>query len=108
MRIYASLLMVLLFMLQLVMPEIHHDAYEHKLSYSAPKATGVDISVTEISYSYTNPTDQQKYQVFSSQSSHSKLPKPEQLFVIDAVIDIPINIEVTAENLGNSILQQLI
>ena len=101
MRIYASLLMVLLFMLQPI-PEIHHDTYEHKLSYSALKATGVDLSVTEISYTYTNPTDQQKYQMFSSNHPIQNFNKPEQLFVIDAVIDVPINIEVTVENLGNS------
>ena len=93
--------MVLLFMLQPI-PEIHHDTYEHKLSYSALKATGVDLSVTEISYTYTNPTDQQKYQMFSSNHPIQNFNKPEQLFVIDAVIDVPINIEVTVENLGNS------
>ena len=58
MRIYASLLMVLLFMLQPI-PEINHDIDEQQISYSTLKATGVDLSVTEISYTYTNPTDQQ-------------------------------------------------
>ena len=79
--------MILLFMLQPI-PEFNHDIDEQQISYSTLKATGVDLSVTEISYTYTNPTDQQKYQMFSSNHPIQNFNKPEQLFVIDAVVFI--------------------
>ncbi len=101
MRIYASMLVLLLFVLQPI-PNGNLEEESSNVSPAFSKSTGVDLTVTEISYSYTNPTDQQKYQMFSSNHPIQNFNKPEQLFVIDAMIDTPINIEVTVQNIGNA------
>lgn len=101
MRIYASLLVLLLFVLQPIPNSVLEVAGSNTNS-AFSKSSGVDLTVTDISYSYTNPTDQQKYQMFSSNHPIQNFNKPEQLFVIDAVINTPINIEVTVRNIGNA------
>ncbi len=101
MRIYASILVLLLFVLQPI-PNSNLEEEPSNVSPAFSKSTGVDLTVTEISYSYTNPTDQQKYQMFSSNHPIQNFNKPEQLFVIDAMIDTQINIEITVQNIGNT------
>ena len=66
----------------------------------ASRATGIDLSVQDISFSYSNSVDQQKYQMFSSNGPITG--RPDSLFVVDTVINIPIIIEFNVQNLGTS------
>ncbi|MEC7229256.1 MAG: CARDB domain-containing protein, partial [Candidatus Thermoplasmatota archaeon] len=78
--------------------ELNDTVIEH--SSIASKSNGVDLSVSAISYSYPNSVDRQKYQMFSSNYPVPNFNKPESLFITDAVIDVPITIQVTLQNLG--------
>ena len=99
MRRYAVVLLIVIMSLQNIpQSELNHTIVEH--SSVASKSTGVDLSVTAISYSYPDSVDRQKYQMFSSNYPIPNFNKPESLFVTDAVIDVPITIQVTVQNLG--------
>ena len=65
-----------------------------------PKATGVDLSVTDVDYSYPNTNDRSKYQMFSSNYPIANFNKPESLYVIDAVKDVEIELTVFLSNIG--------
>ena len=66
------------------------------------KATGVDLSVTDVDFSYPNINDEQKYQKFSSNYPIAGFNKPESLFVIDAVKDVEIELTMFLSNSGSS------
>lgn len=66
------------------------------------KATGVDLSVTDVDFSYPNIIDEQKYQKFSSNYPIAGFNKPESLFVIDAVKDVEIELAIFLSNSGSS------
>ena len=68
-------------------------------NFASSKATGIDLSVSDISYSYPNFADQQKYQMFSSNNVPTS-NRPELLFVVDAVKNVEIEMTVEVENLG--------
>ena len=70
--------------------------------FTSSRATGVDLSVSDISYGYPNFADQQKYQMFSSNYPIFSFNRPELLFVVDAVIDVEIEVTVEIENLGTT------
>jgi len=101
MRVQLTVLIVFL----LSVNTVQHYALEEdslKEKFSSGKATGIDISVSDISYSYPNFADQQKYQMFSSNYPLFNFNRPESLFVVDAVIDVEIEITVEIENLGTT------
>ena len=101
MRRYAVVLIVVMMSLQsLPYSELNHKVVEH--TSAASKSTGVDLSVSAISYYYPDSVDRQKYQMFSSNYPIPNFNKPESLFVTDAVIDVPITIQVTVQNLGTT------
>ena len=70
--------------------------------YASSKATGIDLSVSDISYSYPNFADQQKYQMFSSNYPIFSFNRPELLFVVDAVKNVEIEMTITVDNLGTA------
>ena len=70
--------------------------------FTSSRATGVDLSVSDISYGYPNFADQQRYQMFSSNYPIFSFNRPELLFVVDAVIDVEIEVTVEIENLGTT------
>ena len=70
--------------------------------FTSSRAAGVDLSVSDISYGYPNFADQQKYQMFSSNYPIFSFNRPELLFVVDAVIDVEIEVTVEIENLGTT------
>ena len=70
--------------------------------YEASRATNVDISVTDVSYSYTTSTDSDNYRMFSSNYPILNFNRPEQLFVIDAMVNVPIDIQITVNNFGTA------
>lgn len=69
---------------------------------SSAKATGVDVTVTEVSFSYTTSGDEEKYRMFSSNYPVIGFNRPQELYVVDAVVDVPIQLEVLVENKGTS------
>ncbi|HII50331.1 MAG TPA: hypothetical protein HA322_03265, partial [Candidatus Poseidoniaceae archaeon] len=75
---------------------------ESNISYTSAKATGVDLTVTDISYSYPDAVDRSKYQMFSSNTPPINFNRPDSLFVTDAVIDTQIEIQIEISNIGDS------
>ncbi len=69
---------------------------------ASARATGVDVTVTDISFSYTTAGDEEKYRMFSSNYPVLGFNRPAELYIVDAVVDVPIQIEVMVENLGSS------
>jgi len=69
---------------------------------ASSRSTGVDLTVNDVSFSYSSSSDQLKYQMFSSNHPIANFDKPKNLFVVDAVIDVPITIEFTVSNLGTT------
>ena len=70
--------------------------------YNTSRSTNIDISVTDISYSYTSTTDSDKYKMFSSNYPILNFNRPEQLYVIDAMINVPIELQITVNNFGTA------
>ena len=70
--------------------------------FTTSKATGIDLSVSDVSYQYPNFGDQQKYQMFSSNHPIPNFNRPESLFVVDAVVNIEIEMTVRVENYGST------
>ena len=69
-------------------------------AFSAGRSSGVDLVVESTSFSYANSVDQQKYQMFSSNGPIAG--RPDSLFVIDTVLDIPISIRFDVKNIGTT------
>ena len=101
MRAQLTFLIVLLLSISTVQHLTLSDDVSRK-KFTSSKATGVDLSISDISYGYPNFADQQKYQMFSSNYPIFSFNRPELLFVVDAVIDVEIEITVEIENLGTT------
>ena len=101
MRIQVAVLLVLLLSMQ-PMANFTLDETESNFSYASAKATGVDLTVTNISYSYPDAVDRSKYQMFSSNTPPITFNRPASLFVTDAVIDTQIEIQIEVSNIGDS------
>jgi len=69
---------------------------------TSARATGVDVTVTDVSFSYTNAGDEEKYRMFSSNYPVPGFNRPAMLYVVDTVVDIPIQVDVMIENIGTS------
>ena len=69
---------------------------------SSPKSSGVDLSAIEVSISYSNPSDESQYKMFSSNHPILGFDRPKNLYVVDSVNSTPMDIEVTIRNDGNT------
>jgi len=69
---------------------------------TSARATGVDVTITDVSFSYTTPGDEEQYRMFSSNYPVPGFNRPAMLYVVDAVVDIPIQVDVMVENIGTS------
>ncbi|MEJ6531287.1 MAG: hypothetical protein QNL81_06910, partial [Euryarchaeota archaeon] len=56
---------------------------------ASARATGVDLSVTNSTYSYANSADEAKYRMFSSNFPIIGFNKPYNLYVIDTMVNAP-------------------
>ena len=101
MRAQLTVLIVLLLSINTVQHLTLADNDSQK-KFTSSRATGVDLSVSDISYGYPNFADQQKYQMFSSNYPIFSFNRPELLFVVDAVIDVEIEVTIEIENLGTT------
>ena len=69
---------------------------------AASGRAGVDVYVSDIDITYTNSADESKYRMFSSNYPISGFNRPENLFVVDGVLDVEMTITITASNSGTS------
>ncbi|DAC18212.1 MAG TPA: hypothetical protein HA276_02370 [Candidatus Poseidoniaceae archaeon] len=65
------------------------------------RSNGVDLAVDDVSFTYTTSADEGKYRMFSSNHPIPGFNRPASLFVIDAMVNVPIDVEVTVQNLGS-------
>ena len=67
---------------------------------TSARATGVDLSVTNSTYSYANSADEAKYRMFSSNFPVIGFSKPYELYVIDTMVNAPTKVTIEVENFG--------
>ena len=83
------------------MPTWHDmEMSEESPHLTSARATGVDVTVTDVSFSYTTASDEEQYRMFSSNYPVPGFNRPEMLYVVDAVINVPIQLDLMIENLG--------
>ena len=99
MKNYTALLLVVLISVH-AMPIDNSTLTNQTAHEVSPKATGVDLSVTDVDFSYPNSNDRNKYQMFSSNYPIAGFNKPESLYVVDAVKDVEIEAKVFLSNSG--------
>ena len=92
-------LLILLLVLQPISNSELLDVQQHTTS---PKNSGVDLSATEVSISYSNPSDESQYKMFSSNHPILGFDRPKNLYVVDSVNSTPMDIEVTVRNDGTA------
>ena len=97
-----AILLVVLFLLASAAPMADLTDAETDVSMSVAKATGVDVTVSNVSFSYTTAGDEERYRMFSSNHPIPAFNRPAELYVVDAVVDVPIYAEVTVDNIGTS------
>ena len=66
------------------------------------RATGVDVTITDVSFTYTTLGDEEQYRMFSSNHPVVNFNRPSMLYVVDTVVDVPINVDVMIENIGTA------
>ena len=97
-RIGVVGLLILLLVLQ---PISSSELLEVHQQSSSQKNSGVDLSATDVSISYSNPSDESQYKMFSSNHPILGFDRPKSLYVVDSVNATPMDIEVTVRNDGN-------
>ena len=75
---------------------------EYETLDASGRATGVDVTVSDISFSYTTAGDEEQYRMFSSNYPVLGFNRPAELYIVDAVVDVPIQVDITVENLGTA------
>ena len=60
---------------------------------SIPKNSGVDLTATDISITYSNPSDESQYKMFSSNHPIIGFDRPKDLYAVDTVNSTPMDIE---------------
>ena len=66
------------------------------------KNSGVDLTATDVSISYSNPSDESQYKMFSSNHPIVGFDRPKDLYAVDTVNSTPMDIEVTVRNDGST------
>jgi uncharacterized membrane protein len=92
-------ILVLLLLLQLT-PVEELEAVPQALQSS--KNSGVDLTVTDVSITYSNPSDESQYKMFSSNHPILGFDRPKDLYAVDTVNATPMDIEVTIRNDGSA------
>ena len=69
---------------------------------TSARATGVDVTITDVSFTYTTLGDEEQYRMFSSNYPIVNFNRPSMLYVVDTVVDVPINVDVMVENIGTA------
>lgn len=92
----------LLILLLVLQPISNSELLDDHQQPSSPKNSGVDLSATDVSISYSNPSDESQYKMFSSNHPIFGFDRPKNLYVVDSVNATPMDIEVTVRNDGNT------
>ena len=71
-------------------------------AHQSPKNSGVDLTATDISITYSNPSDESQYKMFSSNHPIIGFDRPKDLYAVDTVNSTPMDIEVTIRNDGST------
>ena len=98
-RIGVVALLILLLLLQPV-SNIEFSSLE-EVEHSS-KNSGIDLSATDVSVRYSNPSDESQYKMFSSNHPILGFERPKNLYVVDTVNSTPMDIEVTVRNDGST------
>ncbi len=96
------LILVLMILLSSNISIENHRLVKENIDAVSARATGVDLAVTNSTYSYPNSVDEGKYRMFSSNFPILGFNKPFNLFVIDAMVDVPISAKIVVENFGTN------
>ena len=92
----------LLILLLLLQPISNIELLEDKHLLQTSKNSGVDLTATDVSISYSNPSDESQYKMFSSNHPILGFDRPKNLYVVDSVNATPMDIEVTVRNDGST------
>ena len=92
----------LLILLLLLQPISNIELLEDKHLHQTSKNSGVDLTTTDVSISYSNPSDESQYKMFSSNHPILGFDRPKNLYVVDSVNATPMDIEVTVRNDGST------
>ena len=65
-------------------------------------SSGVDVRVLGTTVEYTNSGDESKYKMFSSNHPIFGFNRPQELFVIDGMVNVSATLTITVENLGTN------
>ena len=64
------------------------------------RSSGIDVSVDSVAISYTSSTNESKYRMFSSNYPIFGFNRPAQLYTIDTVVGVPVNVQISVSNSG--------
>ena len=92
----------LLILLLLLQPISGVEFSSSEQSLSSSTNSGVDLSATDVSIRYSNPSDESQYKMFSSNHPILGFDRPKNLYVVDTVNSTPMDIEVTIRNDGTA------
>ena len=65
-------------------------------------SSGVDVRVLGATVEYTNSVDESRYKMFSSNHPIFGFNRPQELFVIDGMVNVSATLSITVENLGTN------
>lgn len=102
MKRQAAIVLVLLFLVASLSPLTELESTHDSMLAPSARATGVDLTVSDVSFSYTTSADEGRYRMFSSNHPIPSFNRPASLYVVDTVVDVPIYVEFTIENLGTN------
>lgn len=102
MKFKPAFALVVLFVTASLAPMAQPLDMDTVMTAPSARASGVDLTVTSVGFSYTTSIDEGRYRMFSSNHPIPNFDRPAELYVVDAVIDIPIFVELTVENLGTN------
>ncbi|MGB0780978.1 MAG: hypothetical protein ACPGQN_04290, partial [Candidatus Poseidoniaceae archaeon] len=91
----------LLILLLLLQPISGSELVNEKTPQPSSKNSGVDLTATDVSIRYSNPSDESQYKMFSSNHPILGFDRPKNLYVVDTVNSTPMDIEVTVRNDGS-------
>ncbi|MGB1797665.1 MAG: hypothetical protein ACPHM4_00115 [Candidatus Poseidoniaceae archaeon] len=97
-RLAAAGLLILLLLLQ---PISSSELLNEQTPQPSSKNSGVDLTATDVSIRYSNPSDESQYKMFSSNHPILGFDRPKNLYVVDTVNSTPMDIEVTVRNDGS-------
>ena len=85
----------LLILLLLLQPISSSELVNEQTLQASSKNSGVDLTATDVSIRYSNPSDESQYKMFSSNHPILGFDRPKNLYVVDTVNSTPMDIEVT-------------